>query len=214
MMRINVGCGQSPIPGWRNFDNSLSICLANVPLLPDALSKLGILTSAQREFVEFLRTHDVEYADVTGRLPLGDGTAEVIYSSHMVEHLDREEISRFLREAMRVLGCCSIIRLAIPDIRKQVQQYIESGDADALVEGTNLVQPRPRSFQSRLRVVMTGARHHQWMYDGQSLCRLLTSHGFERAAIVPPGESRISNPEPLDLFERAAESVYVEAEKV
>jgi hypothetical protein len=50
------------------------------------------------------------------------------------------------------------------------------------------------------------------MYDGHSLCRLLNKHGFVNAAVISPGETRIPNPGALDLYERASESVYVEAE--
>ena len=32
-IRVNIGCGNSPINGWINYDNSLAIKLANSPLL-------------------------------------------------------------------------------------------------------------------------------------------------------------------------------------
>jgi hypothetical protein len=65
----------------------------------------------------------------------------------------------------------------------------------------------------RLRLPLVGTRHHQWMYDGASLCRLLQKHGFVNTAVMPGGQTTIPNYEPLDLWERAAESVYVEAQK-
>jgi hypothetical protein len=43
------------------------------------------------------------------------------------------------------------------------------------------------------------------------LSRLLTEAGFADAAVLPPGTARIEDPGELDLAERAAESVYVEA---
>jgi len=52
------------------------------------------------------------------------------------------------------------------------------------------------------------------MYDGDSLRRLPESRGFVRVEIVFPGQTRIPNPGPLDLHERASDSVYVEAEKM
>ena len=212
-MRVNVGCGRSPINGWRNFDNSLSIRLAKIPLLPSVLANLGFLGTPQREFIDFLRSHQVEYADAASCLPLANEVVEVLYSSHMLEHLDRHEASVFLTEAMRVLRPSGIVRLALPDIKKQVESYLDSGDADTFIAGTHLTQPRPRSPGSRLRLLVTGARHHHWMYDGSSLCQLLASRGFARPRVVAPGETRIPNPGELDLFERASESVYVEAEK-
>jgi hypothetical protein len=49
------------------------------------------------------------------------------------------------------------------------------------------------------------------MYDGESLTRLMRETGFADVAVLPPGSSQITEPGQLDLRERAAESVYVEA---
>jgi len=105
------------------------------------------------------------------------------------------------------------LRTYVPDIGKQVAQYLESGDADAFLEATYMCVPQPASFLQRLRLLMAGARHHQWMYDGNSLSRLLHKHGFLRAEVMPGGKTKIPDHEPLDLQERVSESVYVEAEK-
>jgi predicted SAM-dependent methyltransferase len=212
MMRVNVGCGQNPTEGWRNFDNSLSLRLAKIPFLPALLYKARILEAPQYQFMLFARSNRIEYGDVAKRLPLSDGSVEVLYSSHMLEHLDREDTSLFLKEVRRVLCPGGIIRLAVPDIHKHVQQYIESGDADAFIAGTLLCHPYPRTIVHRLRILLVGTRHHQWMYDGVSLCRLLLAHGFVKVEIMQAGETKVLAPESLDLQERVSESVYVEAE--
>ena len=105
-----------------------------------------------------------------------------------------------------------IIRIAVPDLRKQVEQYIDSEDADAFIAGMLLCEPRPRTIVERFRILLVGTRHHQWMYDGVSLRHLLLTHGFVKAEIMQAGETKIQAPEPLDLQERLYESVYVEAE--
>jgi hypothetical protein len=51
------------------------------------------------------------------------------------------------------------------------------------------------------------------MYDGDSLSMLLQAHGFIKAEAMPAGQTKIIAHEPLDLKERASESIYVEAEK-
>jgi predicted SAM-dependent methyltransferase len=212
-MRINIGCGQTPTKGWRNYDNSLSLRLARIPILPSILCKLNIIENSQYQFIRFARANQIEYVDGRKRLPIPDASVEVLYSSHMLEHLDRNEAARFLKEAVRVLRPGGIIRIAVPDLKKLVVQYCESGDADTFIEATYLCVSRPRSFAQRLRLLLVGARHHQWMYDGNSLCRLLMAHGFLRAEVLPAGQTKIHLHEPLDLWERASESIYVEAEK-
>jgi predicted SAM-dependent methyltransferase len=211
MTRVNIGCGQTPTKGYRNFDNSLSLRLSKCSLLPTLLWKVGLLEQSQFQFVQFARGHSIEYGDATRRLPIASGSVDILYSSHMLEHLDQNEAAAFLEEARRVLRSGGIIRLCVPDLRRHVQQYIESHDADAFIFATHLTQPRPRTIAQRLSILLVGTRHHQWMYDGRSLCRLLRDHGFGDPKILNAGETAIDNPHGLDLSERASESVYVEA---
>ncbi len=213
MMRINIGCGQTPTKGWQNYDNSLSLRLAKIPILPDLLRKLGFLDSSQYQFIRFARENQIEYGDATKGLPILGASVDVLYSSHMLEHLDRNEAAKFLKEACRVLRPGGIIRIVVPDINKQVAQYSESGDADAFIEATHLCVSRPRSVAQRLRLLLIGTRHHQWMYDGNSLSCLLKAYGFVNVEVLPAGQTKIHLHEPLDLQERVSESVYVEAEK-
>jgi len=212
-LRINVGCGQTPTRGWRNFDNSLSLRLSKIPFLPRFLMMLNLLENSQYQFIQFAQKNNIEYGDAIKGLPVKDETVEVLYSSHMLEHLDRNEADKFLKEAYRILLPGGIIRISVPDIKKQVEQYNKSSDADAFVEWTHLCMPRPRSPAQRLRLLLVGTRHHQWMYDGKSLSRLLEKHGFVKISVMPGNQTKISDHEPLDLLERVSESVYVEAEK-
>lgn len=213
-MRVNLGCGQTPTRGWVNFDNSFSVRLARAPrVLVRCLANLRVLGRQQIDFIDFARLHGVEFGDATRGLTLADGAVEVLYTSHMLEHLDRDKASIFLQEAMRLLCKGGVLRIAVPDIRKQVDAYLASGDADAFIDGSRLCVPMPRGFFGKVRAVVVGARHHQWMYDGSSLSKLLEGHGFVDVAVVRPGETRIKNPGELNLHERVAESVYVEATK-
>lgn len=121
MVRINIGCGQTPTKGWRNFDNSFSLRPSNskIPLLPDILHRLGFVENSQYQFVKFARENDIEYGDATKGLPLNQESCEVVYSSHMLEHLDRNGADEFLKEAYRVLCPNGIIRIAVPDIKNK-----------------------------------------------------------------------------------------------
>jgi len=67
--------------------------------------------------MQFAHFNSVEYCDAARRLPLPNAAADVLYSSHMLEHLDRDEASTFLKEARRILRCGGIIRIAVPDLR-------------------------------------------------------------------------------------------------
>ena len=174
---------------------------------------MKLLEASQYQFIKFARENDIRYGDATKGLPLQPESCEVVYSSHMLEHLDRSGADKFLKEAFRVLRPGGIIRIAVPDLKKQIAQYNDSADADAFIEATHLCVSRPNTLAQRIRLLLVGTRHHQWMYDGDSLSRLLQKHGFIEIEVLPAGKTNIPEPEPLDLQERSSESVYVEAKK-
>lgn len=212
-MRVNVGCGQSPTPGWENFDNSWTVRLSSIPFAVQVLRALGCMNNSQVRFATAARQRGIRWADAVKGLPVSDNTADVVYSSHMLEHLDRDtEVPAFLDEARRILVAGGVIRLVVPDLRRRARRYIQAGDADEFIESTRLACSRHSSLVQRMKFLALGHRHHLWMYDGPSLCQLLEAHGFQNVRTVPPGESRIQKPGPLNLTERADESVYVEAE--
>jgi SAM-dependent methyltransferase len=209
-VRVNVGCGSTPTPGYRNFDNSMSVRLRNRPTILRVLVRTRLAAHDSSKLAAFARSERIEWA-TAGRLPLPDRSVDVLYSSHMIEHLDRSEVQRFLREAQRVLTVGGTIRLAVPDLAALVREYIDTGDADALIDQAHMCVPKPASLLARVRSAVIGPRHHHWMYDEDSLCRLLTIAGFVNAGRCAAGETRIPDPGPLDLAERSSESLYVEA---
>lgn len=209
-MRVNIGCGSTPTPGWLNFDNSLSVRLARIPLV--ALL-MGRRNGSAPRFVTIAREQGIQWADATKRIPLEANSVEVIYSSHMVEHLDPEEVRTFLKEAYRVLTSKGILRIAVPDVGKLVSNYLTTGDADELVAQTLLAARKPKTLLEKLRYLVVGSRHHHWMYDGASLTRLLSSMGFVDAKVLNAGKTGILAPGDLDLYERHEESIFVEALK-
>jgi SAM-dependent methyltransferase len=211
--RINIGCGITPTIGWLNYDNSLSVRLAKHTIFTSLLVKLGVLEEGSRILISIVLDHDIKWADAAKHIPLPDNSIEVLYTSHMIEHLHRETVTTFLREAYRILESNGIIRIVVPDLRKFADKYIHDGDADAFVEKTLLVRPRPNGLLNIIKYVVTGDRHHLWMYDGPSMCRLLVRNGFREPRIMEPGYTLIPNPGKLNLYERADESVYVEAVK-
>ena len=65
----------------------------------------------------------------------------------------------------------------------------------------------------KIKYLLVGDRNHQWIYDGKSLCNILSLSGFKNPRILEAGATSIKDPGMLDLNERSVESVYVEAFK-
>lgn len=210
--KINVGCGTNPTPGWLNLDNSPSVLLARVPALMNALGATGLLSGFRLTFAKAAQAGGIRWADAK-HLPVADASAEVLYSSHMVEHLDPPEMRLFLAEVRRVLVPGGILRLGVPDLAILVRDYLTTRDADSFIAATLMAREKSRSVRDRLIAIVMGHRGHAWLYDGPSLVRLLEAEGFRDVVEVPAGETTIPAPGALDLHERAGETVYVEARR-
>lgn len=214
LSRINVGCGANPTPGWLNFDNSLTVRLARVPALLQLLAKLGVIGAHQLHFARVVRREGILWANAVHRIPVPDSSAEVVYTSHMIEHLDpHSEVPSFLREVRRVLIPNGVLRLAAPDLSRRVHRYLETHDADEFIASLRLIDGTPRSVVSITRYLLVGFRNHRWMYDASSLIRLLERYEFIDPRALPAGQTTIPYPGPLNLREREDESMYVEARR-
>ena len=210
LVKINIGCGSTPIEGWFNYDNSFSIRLSKQPILYNILGSMGFISKNQREYINFLKHSSVIFANATKYIPHADKSVDVIYSCHMLEHLTKNDAINFLKESRRVLKNNGIIRTVIPDIKYLVNNYIKSKDADTFIENTFLTEEYP-TLKSKIKYLFLGSRNHQWMYDENSLSKSLTSAGFNKPQIMKPGHTNIKDHGKLDLSERATGSVCVEA---
>lgn len=209
---INVGCGATPTPGWNNYDNSFMVLLSRIPFFLSLLRRAGFISPERAAFVNVVTSGTIRWAEAS-RLPEPSNRARAIYSSHMFEHLDRQQATDFLDEVKRVLAPGGILRLAVPDLSLLVDHYVADRDADSFVASTHLASEHPKTVLQKCRRLLVGERHHAWMYDGSSLVRLLESAGFVDVRVVPAAVTGIVDPGALDLREREHESVYVEARR-
>src|SRR3989338_2753627 len=63
-------------------------------------------------------------ADITDRIPLPDGSAELIFSRATLEHLTYPELINCLLESHRLLRRGGTIRMMVPDLDKYVDDYL------------------------------------------------------------------------------------------
>lgn len=208
---VNVGCGRTPTAGWVNVDNSWFVRLARHRIVLTCLKWIGIASIENLETAARARRYHIVWADAAHRLPFRDCSVCVLYSSHMLEHLDRDEVLRFLKECRRVMRSSGILRIVCPDLRCRVEQYLSDCDADEFMRSLNLESRSFHTIRAKLKMLIAGNREHQWMYDGHSLSALLATAGFVDVKEIQPGETGIGNPGMLELRERESESIYIEA---
>jgi SAM-dependent methyltransferase len=68
-----------------------------------------------------VRAHDLRKG-----IPYPDETFDVVYHSHVLEHLSKWDAPTFLRECRRVLRPGGLIRIAVPDLEQIARLYLEA----------------------------------------------------------------------------------------
>jgi SAM-dependent methyltransferase len=127
--KVNLGSGLTVASGWVNIDSSLN-ALASRFLKP-LLFVSYKFSNAQRwyhfsDYVVLLKGHTFVHHDLAYGIPLPNGSAEVIYSAHCIEHLDHEAAEFVFREARRVLLPSGVLRINVPN-RDEADQDKEGG---------------------------------------------------------------------------------------
>tara|TARA_A100001015_G_scaffold321052_1_gene449860 strand:- start:847 stop:1668 length:822 start_codon:yes stop_codon:yes gene_type:complete len=77
----------------------------------------------------------VKRMNVLSDLPYDNDSFDVIYTSHFLEHIPREDLSSFLKECLRLLKPGGMIRIVMPDLEFLIKEYffqIENNDIEKL----------------------------------------------------------------------------------
>lgn len=68
----------------------------------------------------------VQKWDLHNDLPFPDRSIDVVYHSHVLEHLSKADGLQLLRRCRRVLKPNGILRVAVPDLERIVRHYLEA----------------------------------------------------------------------------------------
>lgn len=112
MLYLNLGCGGNRPTNerWLNIDNLHAV-------FPDANCPERKNMDAEKNYMN---------VDLAKGMPFGDNTIDGILSSHMIEHLDCQEVLKFLSECHRVLKSGGVLRISVPDPERFHQLTIEN----------------------------------------------------------------------------------------
>ena len=203
LMRIlNLGCGAktSSHPSGVNIDWSILLRMRSNPIMRTLAPAL--LNGYRLERFNALPSNILVH-DLSRGIPFDDSSVDVVYHSHMLEHLDRDVAELFIAESRRVLRVGGVHRVVVPDFERYARAYLTHLDAcsedgegeiarhDVFLEPLLLQSVRREasgtSRQRTLRrfvenLLLGDARRrgetHQWMYDRFNLQALLERHGF------------------------------------
>ncbi len=122
-------------------------------------------------------------ADLKGPFPFESSTVDFIHSEGCLCQFDLRGGQHFVAECFRILKPGGVMRVLSPDLRRLLQQYLES--PEPLVELWRSAVPIPLVTETAGEVVNTGIRDlHQFMYDAQTLEHVLRKAGFEPYSVA------------------------------
>ncbi len=64
--------------------------------------------------------------DLSQGIPFSDGSFEVVYHSHVLEHIPRNQAKTFIQECYRVLKPKGILRVVVPDLESITRTYLRA----------------------------------------------------------------------------------------
>ena len=208
---INVGCGSHPINGWINYDFNVFIFFAKISTLRIVLNRLKYIPEGYKIFMDQVVKENIHFANAGKYIPEKDNSVHVLYSSHMLEHLDREETDVFLSESKRVLVPDGIIRIVVPDFEKLIENYQKNKNPQQFIDDSCLSGEKPKALLKKIQYLIQGHGWHFCMYNKTSIIALFKRHGFQNIRVVPAGETMIPFSEGLDLNVHENNSLYLEA---
>lgn len=203
MRKINLGSGPVSARGWINYDWGLLPFLGKYRLIK-IFTFLGILDKSYD-----LKWPKVELVDIRRKLPDDDNSVNFLYCSNVLEHFTKEECLIVLKECFRVLKKGGVLRVVVPDLKKLIKNYRDADEFNREFLGydPNLYE----GFLGQLKKYFI--RGHQWMYDKNSMKKMLKDGGFSKIEIKKRKHGNLPNLSDLDLEVHEKLALYYEAEK-
>lgn len=148
---VHIGCGKKNSPEFINVD-------------AQAFAHVHIVTD-----------------DITSLTDFDDGTVDLIYMCHILEHIKRNELKNVLSEMKRILKDGGVLRLSVPDFDRLIDIYNASG----------------KDITTISHKLMGGQDHkyniHYCVFNRQRLSELLTKAGFREVISWDPDNCRYHN---------------------
>lgn len=123
-------------------------------------------SDTEREYCRLLAENAFVHHDLVHSIPLVDACADVVYTSHFLEHLFRPDAERVLKESFRVLKPGGLIRACVLDLAYAVSLY-GAGQKRRMLTDFFFVEDLS-SFHAR----------HKYLYDFELLKEALVTAGF------------------------------------
>lgn len=205
-LKVNLGCGNHTPEGWVNVDYAFGARLAKIPFFRVINKKIGLF---QMDWDDRIKIHDLRRT-----FPFDNGSVDVVYTSHTLEHFSKQDGKLFLGECYRVLRPGGILRVVVPDLEAIVSDYISGKtSADMFLDELYVISDTSGMGFFKKLLANQIAFPHKCMYDTRTMLSRLRQIGFQaksRAAF----ESDITDIRQIESEGRTKNAVIVEGKRL
>jgi ubiquinone/menaquinone biosynthesis C-methylase UbiE len=166
------------------------------------------------------------YMNLNKKWQYADNSVDIVYASHLFEHLSSGSAKLFLQESYRTLKPGGVIRIVVPDLYKICKAYINEYETSQTEDPTEYIMwainmHREGQYGSKIGLLKKmvlesqGYPHqHKFMYDEKSLSKRLKESGFVKILSLTYGVSEyIKDIKDVEGTKESYLSVYLEALK-
>ncbi len=204
-MKLNLACGIKTPDDWINVDYALGARFSKIPILRTLNKKIKFFNSVWGE--------NIKIVNLTKVFPWESNSADVVYSSHTLEHFSKNDGLHFLKQCHRVLKPNGIIRIVVPDLKDIIARYTSGAlRSDNLIERLGVLYwTNPNHLKNKLAPFVQFP--HKCMYDTETLTTILTDIGFT-AKTRRIFDSDIENIETVEMERSINKQAIVEGRKL
>jgi len=143
---------------------------------------------------------DINY-DLRKGIPLKDKTVDVIYTSHMFEHIPYNQLINFIGECNRVLKIKGMLSVCVPNAGLYLEAYNQKIQFKKVENMHQIAVIDTGSMMDQVNYEAYMAGEHCYMFDKENLINTIKKGGFNNVQL------REFDPL-LDLKARDFESIY------
>jgi predicted SAM-dependent methyltransferase len=167
--KLQLGAGQNILPGWFNTD--------------------------------YFPRENIFFLDVTKTFPIPESSFNFIFTEHHIEHISYKNAVFMLKECYKILKPGGVIKITTPDLKTSLNNYLHNDfEGKGIVNTTkdyiysgfykavNYI-PVDDYFKAHEINDMFMNYEHQFIYDFESMKRILANAGFINIKDCGPQDS-------------------------
>lgn len=126
-VKVNLACGLQCLPGWTNVDGSLTSLFGSKRF--SFINKILYKLAGSSDYYSFdaynkvIQKNGLNFYNLKTGVPFNDDSIDVIYCSHFLEHLNKNDGGNFLKECFRSLKKGGLLRVVVPDLDFAFSMY-------------------------------------------------------------------------------------------